>query len=753
MNLERLLTVTLVTIAAAATAATPVRFTEVTESSGLRVVHDPLGFQSGDEQIQNLYGPGVGIEDVNGDGWLDIFIPNGMNMKNKLFLNNGDWTFTDVSDAYGVDDSRVGNGIAFADIENDGRIDFAVGNFNSQPFVYRSTGSRFREIADNLGLIPLLPAEPFLIDPESMGVAFGDVDRDGYVDLHVANYRYQFDVLYKSVGGGFFELTEQLGRANAWGFQAVYTDLDNDTDLDVYVANDFGFNFFYENQGPAGGYELVEKAEVMNIAGDEDTATSPKGMSMGLAVADYDNDLDIDIYVTTFLLNALYRNDGPIGRNGTWKFTDVARTAGVEYPLNCWGVDFLDLDLDTDLDLIQTSGFIYSSFFDQPYEIPDQVWINGGAESNWTFEAVNEEVGFASTMMGRGLATGDLDRDGDLDVVITNNTYYEPTYDEYMAGVEGRLFFEGHTQAFRNDQDTGRNWVILKLEGSFGTGNGGATNRSAVGARVYLETTDGLTMMREVQAGSSFLSHNSLEVEFGLGDSTVESVQVRWTDGSMETFEDVRENRHYLLVEGTGAAEQVVSAVLNSFEARALDGGVLLEWQSAPGLDIRRVAVERARADAPDTFYPIPEADVRIGSLGGEIFDPTVVAGVTYLYRIELELGDGTRFPSGVAEVFARSGAAPSNFRARVGQNFPNPFNPKTTIQFELPRRMHARLVIHDTRGRVVRELVDAVLEPGDLTANWDGRDDTGREVSSGVYHYTLITEDGTSSRRMVLTR
>ncbi len=731
-------------------AAAAVTFTEISEQTGLRFEHDPRSLSL---EEQNLYGPGVGVEDVNGDGWLDVFFTNGNEVGNRLFLNDGDWTFTDVSAQMGVASSRGGNGLAFGDINNNGRPDLAIANFYEQPILHLNGGDRYRSNETQYGLVPLLPGSfefsgSYFPAPESMGVSFGDYDQDGFVDVYFAHYRFQVDVVYRNEGGNGFSFVRQIPDAVIdgkdepfWGFTGVFTDLDDDDDLDLYVANDFGFNFFYENQGAAGGYAFVERARPLGILGDG-RADEPKAQSMGLAIADYDNDLDLDIYVTNFQLNALYRNDGVDPSTGDLSFTDVAASAGVEFDLNCWGVEFVDLDNDTDLDLIFTGGHIFSNIFSQPFDIPDQLYINDGPASGWTFTPANESAGFDAGQFGRGLATGDLDRDGDLDVVTTNNTYYDPTPQDYTR------VFTGHSMVFRNDQDTGHNWVNLRLEGR--VGDGGVTNRMGIGAKVYLTTTAGVTMMREVHAGTSFMSHPSLEVEFGLGWGDVESVQVKWPGGATEEFSGIEANRFYRLIEGQGEATPVATA-LSTFAARPFARGVLLEWRSAPGVRIVDVAVDRAEAWTPDRFVRLDDVEVTLRPAGGEIFDPTAVPGRSYRYRLALRLESGDEIQSTVAEVTA--GTAPAPRRAEVGQNYPNPFNPSTRIEFSLPRRMHARLVIHDARGRLVRTLVDDVVEPGDLHADWAGLDETGRPVSSGVYLYSLITDDGTSARRMVLAR
>lgn len=738
--------------------AASLTFTEMSEQAGARVTHDPLGYTvQGGANVQDLYGPGVAIEDFNNDGWLDLFYCNGA-AGNCLLLNNGDWTFTEATAAMGVKPSRVANGIAIADIDNDGRRDFVLGNFYSEPELYKK-GDKFGEYASGHGIIPLLPgADPdFGPSPESMGAAWGDYNEDGFVDLYVANYRDQQDVLYRNSFGSYFFYDDTVDvTQKGFGFQGLFLDYDDDGDLDIYVANDFGFNFMFRNNGAAAGYSMTEVAVQDGIAGLHDTSVDPKSMSMGLAVGDYDNDNDLDIYITNFQLNSLFRNDGIGKAPGFWKWTDVAAPRGVEYPINCWGVDLVDLDLDGDLDIIQASGYIWSDVFtleQQPRDNPDQVWLNNGAAQNYSFTAVGDASGFNSTMFGRGLATGDLDRDGDNDILVGNNTYYYPSPDE--TSNPGYHVYEGYYLLYRNDQDFGNNWVTLQLSGQVGILPGSVANRSAVGARVWLDTSDGQTQLREVQAGASFMSHNSLEVEFGLGDATIEEVRVRWPGqdpGEEEVFTGISHNAVWTIIEGEGEGIRVPVALV-SFGARNLDRGVLVDWVSAPGIRTRSVELIRAPAAAPEQARILPTAQITLGQGGGQAFDATAEDGERYLYQIRLTAEDGFITMSSPAEIEVHHTGPSRIRRSTVGQNYPNPFNPSTAIQFELPRQMHARLVIYDVRGRQVRTLYNDVAAAGRTTVDWDGMDDRGQSVASGVYTYALTTEEGTDARQMTLVK
>ena len=745
----------LLLMASSAQAQPSVRFTEVSQEAGVRVTHDPLGFTAlNGDRVQNLYGPGVAIEDLNGDGLLDLFYCNGES-GNRLFLNNGNWTFTEMSEEMGVQPSRVANGIAIADIDNDGRRDFVLGNFYKEPELYLKPGVNFGENAWNAGLVPLLPgASEFLgPTPESMGAAWGDYNEDGFVDLYIANYRDQQDVLYRSDRGSYFTYTDAIAvTQRGFGFQALFLDFDDDGDLDIYVANDFGYNFMFRNEGAAAGYTFTEVAQQDGIAGGGDS-THPKGMSMGLAIGDYDNDLDLDIYVTNFQLNAFYKNEGPGNKLDYWIWKDVASNKGVEYPINCWGVDLVDLDLDCDLDIIQASGYIWSDYFQQPEENPDQVWLNQGPTAGYAFTSITDESGFNSTMMGRGLATGDLDRDGDVDILVGNNTYYFPGPDE--TDREDFAIFTGEFLVYRNDQNFGNNWLTLRMKGQAGIIPGSVANRSGVGARVWVTTDEGITMVREVQAGSSFMSHNSLELEFGLGTGEVTEVRVRWPGqdpGEEEIFEGISGNSFWTLIEGEGTGIRVPVALI-SFGARNLDGGVMVDWVSAIGIRITRAELLRAHAATPQDLRVIHEAEITLEQDGGKAFDPTAVDGERYIYQHRLTAADDFVTVSSQIEIDVRHGGQSMVRRATVGQNYPNPFNPTTRIEFSVPREMEARLELYDVRGRRVRTLYAGRAAAGSTTVDWDGLDDHGVAVASGVYTYALITEDGTSARRMTLLK
>lgn len=722
-----------------------VTFTEVGESAGVRLVHDSLGFRIDTTiDVQNLYGPGVGIEDVNNDGWLDLFVSNG-EAGNRMFLNNGDWTFTDASTAMRVGTSKVANGVAFGDLDNDGLMDFTLGNFFSQPQLYKHQQDSFTDFASLGGLIPLIPHEFLELEPESMGVSYADYDQDGFLDIYIANYRDQQDVLYESRGGTYWQYNDSVQVTyTGYGFQAVFLDFDDDGDLDIYVANDFGYNFLFVNQGREGDFAFEEVALSYGVAGGG-TSTDPKGMSMGLAVGDYDNDLDLDIFVTNFQLNSFYRNDGPGSRPKSWNWVEVARPLGVEYPINCWGTDFVDLDNDTDLDLVQASGWIYEFRFNQPKENPDQVWLNDGPANNYRFTNITEGSGFGSTQMARGLATGDLDRDGDVDVAIVNNTYYSPT-----PNAPDPVVYEGYSQLYRNDQDHHENnWLNLRLEGSFGRVTGAKSNRSAVGARAWVTTTDGLTMMREVQAGASFMSHNSMELEFGLGQAEVSSVRVRWPGGSEQTWTDVAANRYWVLQELDPVARPL-SFALNSFAAERGTEGVRFTWWSAPSARVVTATLERRVDGGAWSAIVVLEG---AAANSGEVWDDAPPAQGMADYRLVLTEDDDLQTVSGVSSFQFGDGNPPVPTAASLGQNYPNPFNPTTRIEFELTRAERAVVRIFDPRGRLVRTLFEGEGVAGSNFVDWDGTNDEGDAVASGVYQYQLETPTKTDARRMVLVR
>lgn len=719
--------------------------TEVGQAAGVRVVHDSRGYMSVGREVQNMYGPGVAWVDMNSDGWLDLFVTNGA-AGHFLFLNNSDGTFDDVSALWGVRDSRVGNGVAAADIDNDGDADLAIGNYWAEPQLFLGGGAPLAEVAEIFGLNPLFyapnPEPPFAPKPETMGMSFGDYNQDGYVDLYVANYLRQPDLLMESVTGDYFLRTNKVSFVQSgYGFQGIFCDFDDDNDLDIFVTNDFGYDSLFENQGRDAGWTFLEKAQTYKVSGGASSAED-KSMGMGVAVADYDGDLDLDIFVTNYNKNSLFENAGLV--NGTWRFRERAAEAGVEYGLNCWGADFCDLDLDGDLDLLQASGYIFADVNPQPKDLPNQLYLNDGAP-DWTFTEVGEQVGFADRMMGRGLATADYDRDGDVDIAVGNNTFYEPAPDAANPTV-----YAGHLLLYRNDQASNHHWVNVRLEGAGQHTIGLGCNRTAAGARVYV-SSGARVQMREVQAGSSYISQNSLEQEFGLGDiASIDDVWVRWLCGSVEHFTGVQPDRFWVLREGAGSAHPVPTAVL-ALDAVATAAGVRLEWLTSLALPAARVRVLRAPASEPDRMLPLA-LSVTVDGRQGSALDPTVVAGQRYAYQLLLGGADGVEVASAVVYATALAGE-PVARRPRVGQNFPNPFNPTTTLLYEIPHAMHARLQVLDPRGRVVRTLVDAEVTAGRHAVAWDGTDGTGVKMASGSYTYLLVTDQGTSARRMTLAK
>ena len=548
-----------VSLAGALTYAPPV-FEEVSEQSGVVFNH-----YRGLLEIIPL-SAGVVVFDYNGDGRQDAYVASAPDIaglapegddENALFRNNGDGTFTDTAGEAGVTDAGAkGNGGCAADYDNDGDQDLFVANWGESR-LFRNDGPAdgsgwsFTDVAEESGLA----------DPDgtyrSMGCAWGDYDRDGWLDFIVVRHIdesnpdaftqrvYHLDVrplaLFHNDGDGTFtEVTHLLGATpqptreagafgRVWGagFQPAWVDYDNDGDQDLYVVNDFGEfvhpNVLWRNDGalPGGSGEGTEWA-FTDISQESGAGIAMFGM--GLAVADYNSDGYLDMFVTNIADNVLLTNDGGQG------FSDAAADLGVAYgefrrqQRVSWGTVFFDYDNDGYEDLYVASGYLDT---DDPNrrEQPNLLFRNDGAGG---FEDVSGVSGAADWGTGRGVAYADFDGDGCLDLFLVNMGL------SAAMGEPARLY--------HNRCNWGNNWLVVETAGT-------TSNRDGIGARVSL-TAGGRTQIREVTAGASNSSQNMLPVHFGLGSADiVDEITVRWPSGTVQTLRNVSPNRTLTITE------------------------------------------------------------------------------------------------------------------------------------------------------------------------------------------------------------
>ncbi len=486
-------------------------------------------------------GAGIGLDgkltesvtwgDYDGDGDEDLYLTS--DGANNLFRNDGGGTFTDVTAEAGVGHEGFSVGTAFGDLDNDGDLDLYVVSFGVGPDVlYRNDGPVgpggayvFTDITQTAGTTD---------ESSSRGVALIDFDRDGMLDIYVNAIGP--DILYHNLGGlTFANVAGTLGVATVGqGVGAVATDLDANGWLDLFTGN--------RSADPNRLY--------MNSAGTFADATvtagiTEVGLGMGVLSFDFDNDLDFDLYWTSWpgtdpggpRPNALYRNEG----NGT--YSEVAAASGTLDPLG-WGISCNAGDVDNDgwMDFFVTNGFSDDS-------TANVLFLNQG---NGTFTDATAALG-GGDFDGRGVAFADFDGDGDLDLVVTAD-----------AGSPTRLW--------RNDSAGTNRWLVVKLEGR-------VSNRSAVGARIEVETDQG-TFVGEVSGGAGRGSQNSLPVEFGLGSaSQIQDLRVRWPSGVEESFGPVDLDQTLFLRETSIFFDTVESGDLSRWANSSLPG---IERQAVP---------------------------------------------------------------------------------------------------------------------------------------------------------------------------
>ncbi len=521
-------------VALAAAAVPAIRFREVAAQWGVDFRHHHGG--SGERYMVETMVGGVVVFDYDGDGDNDLFFIDGGVLpgyegeepRSRLYRNDGGppQRFIDVTDRSGIVVADYGCGAAAGDVDGDGDLDLYVTAFGSNQ-LFRNDGGRFTDVTAEAGV-----GDPLW----SVGAAFSDVDGDGDLDLYVANYadfaldNHKFcgrrdlglrgychpdvynglpDRFYRNRGADdrivFDDHTEEAGFATAegTGLGVIFGDLDNDGWPDLYVANDLRPNFQFRNRG--GG--VFEDLSLLSGTSHSDRGLPEAGM--GVALADVDGNGFFDIVVTNFELetNALYKNLG----DGI--FSDERYPLGLAEPSLlrlAFGVAFADLDHDGDEDLVVANGHVNDNAeamdSKTPYRQPNQAFENAAGR----FREV-ADAGLDVVRSSRGLATGDLDGDGDLDVVIANSNDLAEVY-ENLGGDGGWLAVD----MARADDD-----------------------RFAVGARLEIGTSKGVAR-REVRAGSSYLSQNALTVHFGTGTvDRIERLVVRWPQGRVLELRDL----------------------------------------------------------------------------------------------------------------------------------------------------------------------------------------------------------------------
>ena len=526
-------------------------FSDVTETSGLAGFRHSNG-GNGEKRFPEIMGSGGGFLDFDGDGWLDVVLVSGGHLSSQpadappalaLYRNNGDGTFADATREAGLDAHRAyGMGVAAADYDNDGDADLLLTSLGEN-LLFRNDDGAFTEVGAQAGVADNARW--------SASASFFDADQDGHLDLYVTNYvdwspetdvacvhegRRDYcnplhyppveDDFYLNNGDGTFtKATEQAGflggpeMESGKGLGAIELDFNEDGWPDVYVTNDGGRNFLFENNGDGTFRETAIRSGVAF-----DRRGAPRA-GMGVDAGVVDSTGEVTIFVGNFSQETI----------SVWRhqqggfFVDRATVAGLGFPTRqtlTFGLVLLDVDLDTDLDLLLANGNVIEQIASMhdgvTFRERPQLFLNRG---DGTFDEFVAEAGpLSQQLLARGLAVGDVDRDGDLDVLMTENG--------------------GPAHLWRNDDD-GEAYLRIRLQGT-------DSNRDAVGARV-LATVDGLTMERVVRAGSSYASQSEKTLTFGLGrPREVDSLEVRWPSGRVERFEQVAPGQEVVLVEGSG---------------------------------------------------------------------------------------------------------------------------------------------------------------------------------------------------------
>ncbi|MEM6697320.1 MAG: CRTAC1 family protein, partial [Bacteroidota bacterium] len=468
---------------------------------------------------ETIMGGGVAFFDYNQDYHPDIFVIGG-ERANVLLQKNWDGTFSNVSVQAGIElRDKYTMGVAVGDIDNDGDKDLFITTAKNQANVLLENqgDGTFVDISEKSGITDI---------SWSTSATFGDFNRDGLIDIYVNNYaefetfpfeqnidRCSPNFLYQNLGDNqFVNVAEDLSVADVGcGLAVTFTDCDGDLDTDLYVANDFGLtyeaNALYLNEYPNAFQKTAR-----------DIGMDYRINAMGIAIGDYDEDGDFDYYTTNIADNLLLESV-----NKSRFFREVAIQKEVGNPDGTsWGTAFLDYNHDTYLDLAVANGQVIQADFQNN----ENRLFQGNPER--FFEDVSLAVGLADTTRSRGFSMGDYDLDGDLDFLFG-----------VVSPTEQSNF---QTLFYKNELEDQQNWIKVNLQGNL-------SNRDGYGSHLRIVLGD-RSLIREADGGSSYLSHSSKEVHFGLGESTtIDSLIISWPSGQQDIYTNVESNQNLLAIE------------------------------------------------------------------------------------------------------------------------------------------------------------------------------------------------------------
>jgi hypothetical protein len=538
-------------------------FTDIAANAGL-VDTVIFGGETKKKYIIETTGTGVAIFDYDNDGWPDIFVVNGTTLEalptskaptSHLYHNNHDGTFTDVTEKAGLTHTGWGQGVCVGDYDNDGYEDLYVTYYGKNVLYHNNGNGSFTDVSGKAKVAGNGKTW-------GTGCAFVDYDRDGKLDLMIANY-VDFDlstapapgempscvwkgvpvmcgprglpwaknILYHNLGNGTFE--DVTGKAHIdqtnghYGFSVSTLDYDDDGWPDIFVACDSTASILYHNNHDGTFTDVaVTAGAAFNDDGREQAG-------MGSTVGDYDGDGRLDIFKTNFSddTSTLYRNNG----DGTFDDKTFPAGFGLNTQYLGWGVMFVDVDNDGWPDLLLVNGHVYpevdSQHLGSNFKEPKILYHNNG-NGKFTDISGNAGSGITTVSSSRGLAVGDLWNDGRMSAVVSN-----------MNAPPALLV---------NDVRNRNHWIAFRAVGT-------KSNRSGIGARITMKA-GARTFVDEVRSGSSFISNSDMRVHFGLGSTTkIDNLQIRWPSGLVEHFENLPVDSIHTLKEGSGTTVKPVA--------------------------------------------------------------------------------------------------------------------------------------------------------------------------------------------------